>query len=302
MELLQLKYFQMVARMEHMTRAARELGIAQPALSQTIARLEEELGVPLFDRPGRSIRLNHFGRSYLQHVERIFEQLAQGKRDLSALAQGEQGTIALVMSASTHLLPDLLSAFHKDHPAIQFQLLQHQVKTVTNMLQQLTSGACDLCISSPPLQQPGISSVTLLTEDILLAFPSRHPLASRAQVHLQEVADESFISLKPGHHLRELTDSFCQQAGFRPKIAFESDEPSTIRGLIRAEQGIAFVPAISWHGSVGQAIAQVKVSEPQCQRTLGLSWLTDRNLSQATRQFRQFVIDYYAHLSSVHLP
>jgi DNA-binding transcriptional LysR family regulator len=296
-ELLQLKYFQTVARLEHMTRAAEELGIAQPALSQTIARLEEELGVPLFDRPGRNIRLNHFGRAYIQRVERIFEELAQGRRELNDLAEGRQGQIELALSAATHLLPDLLSAFRKDHPAIHFQLSQHQDTTVTNMVLQLTRGVYDFWISSPPLQQPGISSVALLTEDILLAFPSTHPLARRPQIRLHEVAEEPFISLKSGQSLRQLTDSFCQQAGFRPRIVFESDEPSTIRGLIRAEQGIAFVPAISWRGSVGPAVMHVTVSEPKCQRTIGLAWLTGRHLSMAAQQFRQFVIDYFARLS-----
>jgi DNA-binding transcriptional LysR family regulator len=136
-----------------------------------------------------------------------------------------------------------------------------------------------------------------LTEEILLAFPSTHPLARRSQIRLQEVAQEAFISLTSGQSLRQLTDSFCQQAGFRPRIVFESDEPSTIRGLIRAEQGIAFVPAISWRGSVGPAVMHVTVSEPKCQRTIGLSWLTDRHLSMAAQHFRQFVIEYFAHIA-----
>lgn len=298
MELLQLRYFQTVARFEHMTRASEELGIAQPALSHTIARLEKELGVPLFDRVGRHIHLNHFGRAYLQRVERIFEELVQGERELNDLAEGRQGEIELGMSVATHLLPDLLSAFLKDHPTIHFQLSQHEVKTVANIALQLTKGTCDLYISSPLLQQPGVTSVTLLTEDIVLAVPSMHPFAERSHVHLQEVANEAFVSLKPGHSLRELTDSFCQQMGFRPKILFESDEPSTIRGLIKAGQGIAFVPAISWRGSVGSAVSHVPISEPKCQRTIGLSWSTDRSLSLAARHFRQFVVDYFACLQS----
>lgn len=297
MELLQLKYFLTVARLEHMTGAAEELGITQPPLSQTIARLEEELGVPLFDRLGRKIRLNHFGRAYVQRVERIFEELEQGRRDLSDLADGRQGQVGLAMCAATHLLPDLLSAFRKDHSGVLFLLSGHQTHTVTSLVQQLVRGTCDLCISSPPIQQPGITSVSLLTEDIWLAFPSGHPLARRPQLRLQEVAEEAFIIMQPGNGWRELTDSFCHQAGFRPKIAFESDDPSTIRGLIRAEQGIAFAPAISWNGLVDPAVIQLPISEPTCQRTIGLSWLTDRRLSMAALQFRQFVIEYFARLS-----
>ncbi|GHO56336.1 LysR family transcriptional regulator [Ktedonobacter robiniae] len=297
MELLQLKYFLTVARLEHMTRAADELGIAQPPLSQTIARLEEELGVPLFDRLGRNIRLNHFGRAYVQRVERIFEELEQGRRDLNDLADGRQGQIGLAMYAATHLLPDLLSAFRKDHPGVHFLLSGHQTNTVTSLAQHLARGTCDLCISSPPIQQPDITSVSLLTEDIWLAFPSGHPLAQRSQLRLQEVAQEAFIIMQPGNGWRELTDSFCQQAGFRPRIVFESDDPSTIRGLLRAEQGIAFAPAISWQGLVDPAVILMPISEPTCQRTIGLSWLTDHRLSMATLQFRQFAIDYFARLS-----
>ena len=294
MELLQLKYFQVVARLEHMTRAAEELGIAQPALSQTIGRLETELGVHLFERVGRGIRLNQAGKAYAQRVERIFLELAQGQRELADLADGTRGQVELALSVATHLLPDLLSAFRHAHPTIGFRLSQHEVTTIT---QQLSRGTCDLCITSPPLQQAGITSITLLTEDIHLAVPTWHPLARRTQILLREVAEEAFICLKPEHSLRQLTDSFCQQAGFRPQIVFESDEPSIIRGLIRAGLGIAFVPALSWRGSVGPAVVEIPIEEPRCQRTIGLSWLAERSLSRAAQQFREFAVRYFAHLA-----
>ena len=294
MELLQLKYFQMVARLEHMTRAAEELGVAQPALSQTIARLETELGVPLFERVGRGIRLNQFGKAYAQRVERIFLEIEQGQRELAQIADGTQGQIELALSVATHLLPDLLSAFRQRHPAIRFRLLQHEVTTMT---QQLSRGRVDLCITSPPLQQSGIASIPLLTEEIRLAVPNWHPLAQRSRIRLEEVAEEAFICLKPEHSLRQLTESFCQQAGFRPQVAFESDEPSTIRGLIRAGLGIAFIPVVSWRGAVGaSAVVEIPVEEPLCQRTIGLSWLAERSPSRAAQQFHEFAVHYFAQL------
>lgn len=295
MELLQLKYFQTVARLEHMTRAAEELGIAQPALSQTIARLETELGFPLFERAGRGLRLNEFGKAYARRVERIFLELAQGQRELAALADGTQGQIELALSVATHLLPDLLSAFGHAHPAIRFRLSQHEG---TPMAQGLRRGTADLCITSPPLQHADIASIPLLTEDIRLAVPNWHPLAQRTEIRLQEVADEAFICLKPEHSLRQLTDSFCQQAGFRPQIVFESDEPAIIRGLIKARLGIAFVPALSWRGSVGPMVVELPIVEPLCQRTIGLSWLAERVLSQAAQQFRAFAAQYFEHLAT----
>src|SRR5947209_9180293 len=122
MELLQLKYFQTVARLEHMTRAAEVLGIAQPALSQTIARLEEELGTPLFDRLGRRIYLNAYGRAYLQRVERIFAELEQGQRELADLTGGKQGQVELALSAATHLVHDLLFDISQHHPHISLHI------------------------------------------------------------------------------------------------------------------------------------------------------------------------------------
>jgi DNA-binding transcriptional LysR family regulator len=163
------------------------------------------------------------------------------------------------------------------------------------MAQQLGKGDYDLCITSPPLQQTGVASVSLLTEDIYLAVPAWHRLAQRSSIRLQEVAEEPFIGLKPEYSLRRLTDGFCQQAGFRPQIAFESDEPSTIRGLIRAGLGIAFVPALSWRGAVEPTVVvEIPIAEPRCQRTIGLSWRSGRPLSRAAEEFREFAIRYFA--------
>lgn len=94
MELLQLHYFQTVARMEHMTKAAKELRIAQPALSKTIARLEEDLGVPLFDRQSRQIKLNSFGKAFLKSVDTALSALEEGRREVSDLAGMERGASA----------------------------------------------------------------------------------------------------------------------------------------------------------------------------------------------------------------
>ncbi len=280
MELLQLKYFLMVARIEHMTRAAEELGVAQPALSQTIARLETELGVVLFERVGRGIRLNQFGKAYAVRVERIFLELEQGRRELARIADGSQGQVDLAIGVATHMLPDLLGAFRRDHPGVRFRLSQHEV---TTMARQLSRGSYDLCLTSPPLVQEGLESVNLLTEDIRLAVPTGHVLARREHIRLQEVAEEAFVCLKPEHSLR----------GFRPQVVFESDEPSTIRGLIRAGLGIAFVPALSWRGSVGSAVVEVPIEEPLCQRTIGLSWQAGRALGRATEEFREFAVRYF---------
>jgi DNA-binding transcriptional LysR family regulator len=297
MDLLQLKYFQTVARLEHMTRAAKTLSIAQPSLSKMIAHLEEELGVPLFDRQGRQIRLNQYGKAFLTQVEKAFQALDEGKRQLKDMVGLERGHIAL-STVSAPLLTDLLSTFYPQHPHISFRLFQ---QSTTTMLDQLERGEIDFCLASPPITQPDIGWISLVTEEIFLIVPLQHHLAGHESIELREAANEPFISLKPGYGLRDLTDQYCQQAGFTPCIVFEGDEPAAIRGLVRAGLGIAFTAEFSWRSVINDAelaVRRLRISEPLCQRTIGLAWSKERYLSLAAHQFRQFVIDYFAQQQS----
>jgi DNA-binding transcriptional LysR family regulator len=297
MDLLQLKYFRTVARLEHMTRAAKTLSIAQPSLSKMIAHLEEELGVPLFDRQGRQIRLNQYGKAFLTQVEKALQALDEGKRQLKDMVGLERGHIAL-STVSAPLLTDLLSTFYPQHPHISFRLFQ---QSTTTMLDQLERGEIDFCLASPPITQPDIGWISLVTEEIFLIVPLQHHLAGHESIELREAANEPFISLKPGYGLRDLTDQYCQQAGFTPCIVFEGDEPAAIRGLVRAGLGIAFTAEFSWRSVINDAelaVRRLRISEPRCQRTIGLAWSKERYLSLAARQFRQFVIDYFAQQQS----
>lgn len=303
MDLLQLRYFQTVARHEHMTRAAAELTIAQPSLSKMIANLEKELGVPLFDRHGRQIRLNKFGQIFLQRVERAFFELDEGKRQLQDMAGLEHGSIA-IGTANVSLLAEILSVFCARYPAISFRLFQQPNLA---MIEQLEHGEIDICLAPPPVERAGIRWISLMTEEIFLIVPNNHRLAGRDSIDLSEVADDAFVSVKPGYGLRDITDQYCQQAGFTPKIIFEGDEPAAIRGLVRAGLGITFVPAVGWQNFIQQpdpSFSILRIAKPICQSTIGLAWSEERYLSQAARQFRQFIIDYFAYNRETltHLP
>jgi DNA-binding transcriptional LysR family regulator len=198
--------------------------------------------------------------------------------------------------ASTQPLPELLSGFLARYPRVRFRLFQQQ--SLSTVVQQLERGEIDLCISSPPIEQPGITWVPLLTEEIFLLVPPGHRLAGRGSIRLIEAVDEPFISLKPGHGLRDLMDELCKQAGFVPTIAFEGDESATVRGLVTAGLGVTFVAGKSWQILPEQSFVLLRIEEPVCQRTIGLAWLEDRYLSEATRRFQQFVIEYFSTLGS----
>jgi DNA-binding transcriptional LysR family regulator len=294
MEFLQLKYFQTVARLEHMTKAAEELRIAQPSLSKTIARLEEDLGVPLFDRQGRKIQLNAFGKVFLKRVERAFHELSEGKREIKDLAGLSQETITLAVSIP-RILPDLLGSFLNQYPHVRFQQF---LESTSSMKRQLEDAEIEFCISSVPIEGPEIVWEPLMTEEIFLIVPPGHRLAERDSIHLHEVKDESFISMNTGYGFRNLTDEFCREAGFIPHIAFEGDEPGVIGELVRQGLGIAFVPALTSLRNSDTLSKRLRIIEPRCQRTIGLGWSKRRYLSSTAQQFRQFVIEYFSNISS----
>ncbi|MEH7544413.1 MULTISPECIES: LysR family transcriptional regulator [Bacillaceae] len=293
MELLQLQYFQTVARLEHMTRAAEELQIAQPSLSKTIARLEEDLGVSLFDRKNRQLKLNHYGRLFLERVNRVFLELNEGKREIEDELERGQTQITLAVSIPK-VLPELLSSFLKEFPDIKFQQVLESTSSMKSLLEK---AEIDFCISSVEIVGSDIVWEPLMTEQIYLVVPPEHPLAKRDKIYLNEVKDEPFISMNTGFGFRNLTDEFCHEAGFVPNIAFEGDEPGVIGDLVRQGLGVAFIPEISWLGNSKPFPNKLEIIEPHCQRTIGLGWSKRRYLSNPGQHFRQYVLDYFSKIN-----
>ena len=285
MDLQQLQYFQAVARTEHVTQAAEELGITQPALSRALARLERDLGVSLFDHRGRSVRLNRHGNAYLRHVERALAALEEGRRELADLSDRESGVIAFgfAHALGTRIVPDLIASFRAEHPRARFQLVQNASHIILN---ELEAGGVDLALVSPvPATSERIESLELATEELFLVVPHDHRFAKRRSVRLAELRDDTFVCLRTGFGLRTLTDEFCLRAGFVPKIAFEGEEIATLRAIVAAGLGVAIIPATAETGP-----PEIRISDPVCRRSIGLLWEPARYQPELTQQFRHHVI------------
>lgn len=292
MELLQLRYFQTIARLEHMTNAAKELHVSQPALSKTLHTLETELGVLLFDRKGRVLKLNEYGRAFLAHVDIALENLSAGKQTLADMTSQTYGTIRLAILAASTTIPALLTAFRAEHPFINFDLVQHYQNN-------LAPHDFDLCITSLPYVSNNMVQIPLLSEEIFLGVPSTHPFATRKSIQLYEASRENFISLKKGTVLRQLSDSFCNAAGFDPIIIFESDDPATVRGLIQANLGLAFIPEISWGRQTSPAVTMLHIDAPICRRVLGIVYKKGSYLSKSAQLFVEFTFNYFGKLDDI---
>ncbi|MFF2090849.1 LysR family transcriptional regulator [Paenibacillus sp. NPDC058174] len=291
MELLQLQYFLAVARLEHVTEAARSLHVTQSSLSKTIQRLEEDLGVPLFDRIGRKLRLNTYGSSFLRRTERALFELEQGKQELSDLSGAEHGTLELAVTAAS-TLPSILREFRRKRPHIQFHV---QMLTTQEMVTLLHRGEVDFCLSSPAVQGEDIECQIVFNDPVMVAVPAGHRLAERNSVSLSQLKEEAFVGVKRGYGTRDLVDKVCESAGFVPRYVYEGDEPARLSTLVEAEIGIAFIPSTARNPR--EQINYLQVEDYALVREIALLSHKNRYISRAALEFREVVMEYFAALS-----
>jgi DNA-binding transcriptional LysR family regulator len=290
-----LRQFVAVAREEHMTRAAELLGVPQPTLSRSIARLEAELGVPLFARPGRSIRLTRHGRDLLESSERALLALSVSLERLAGEADPSRGRVALgfLHTLGGEIVPRLMRDFRASYPAVRFALVQDGSQ---RLLARLRDGEIDLCLTAPLPAGPDVLARGLAEQRIDLFVPAGHRLAGqRGGIRLAEAADQDFIVMEPGYGLRAITDAMCREAGFEPRIAFEGEEADTARGLVGAGLGVSLLPATA-SSLADPSVVPVRITTPRAARTVGIAWLADRPLTAPAAAFRDFALTYAGRL------
>jgi len=290
-ELLQLQYFRTVAKWEHMTRAAQELRIAQPALSKTIARLEEHVGVPLFDRQGGRIRLNAFGNIFLNKVDAALALLEEAKKEVNERAGLEHGIIHLATSTLTRL-SEPLSLFLSNHPNIKMQITQASTEEIAEFIE---TGEIDIGFTAMPVDKAGISQAIVLKEELFLVVPRKHRFAALGAVRLSDAVDEPFIGYKEGFVFQKMNEQLFRQAGILPKFVCQVDEPSAILSLVRAGLGVALFGCKYDEES---ELAFVPIEYPVCRRDYRLVWSEKRYLSLAARKFIDFIIQHLSEDSS----
>jgi len=281
-----LAQFAAVARLEHVTRAAAELGMPQPTLSRAVARLEQELGVSLLAREGRTVRLTRAGRIFLAAVERALSEVERGAEAARAEADPTGGRVAFgfLHTMGSEAVPMLLRGFRAGHPRVRFQLVQDYTDS---MLQRLREGELDLCLVSPRPEGPELTARRLGEQRLRLVVPADHRLAGRQRVRLRDVAGDAFVTLEPGYGLRRITDALCAEAGFTPRISFEGEESETLRGLVAAGLGVAVLPPAT---VARPDVAELQLSSPGARREIALAWVTGRPLTPPAEAFRGYVL------------
>jgi DNA-binding transcriptional LysR family regulator len=284
-----LRVFLAVVANEQVTAAADDLHMPQPTVTRAVARLERELGVRLFDRPGRRIRLNVYGRVLTGYAQRAVAQLDAAQAEIAGMLDRHGGPVRVgfLPSLGTWLVPDLIRAFRVFEPDARFVLRQATSDLIPQLLDE---NEVDLLFTSqrPDLSEP-VGWRPLVEERLELAVPPDHRLAQRKRVHLSEVSQDPFVVLGADSGLRQISDQLCLEAGFRPVIAFESGELATVRALVMAGLGVAILPAVR-HPSESGSARQIKIAELSARWPLGMAWCSTRQLPGASDAFRRWVL------------
>lgn len=290
MEWQQMEYFRVVARLQHITNAAEVLSISQPALSRSMAKLEEELGVPLFERQGRTIKLNHYGQLFLERADRIMKEFQEVKQEIQDLLDPDYGEISLgfMPTLGTYLIPNLVRSFQDEYPNVKFRFKQNGNDS---LLKQLESGEIDFCLVSSIQDNKQIHWTELWKEELFLIVPSGHHLAHYESVTLQEIADETFVLLEKGNGIRGITDRLFRESGISPEITFEGEEVHTVVAFVAAGLGVTLIP--DFKGIDWSRLSRIRIRSENCERVIGLASVEGRYISPAAKRFRQFIKEYF---------
>lgn len=283
MELLQLRYFQTVAQMESISRAAKYHNIPQPSMSQTIQKLEHELGdVKLFDRRNGHIFLNARGRHFLGYVDRALSELDNGVREIPCTQELISGPIRIKILDNHRFILTSIPRFAKQYPDVSF-LTSHGFS-------EDRDSEYDLCVSSKTGYRNMLHAEPLIREEIVLAVHEKHPFASMKSARLEDLRNEKIISMPAETALHAIISEGCRNCGFTPNIPIICDDPYFIRKYVSENMGVAPAPSVSWKGRFRENTVLVPFTEP-LYVTSFLLWDDRRYMPPAVLAFRDFLLE-----------
>lgn len=296
MELRQIEYFIEVAKREHMTEAALALHVAQSAVSRQIYNLEEELGVPLFYREGRKIKLTPVGNTFLTHMQKALDMIERAKREMAESMDPEKGTIRIGFPSSlaSYILPKVISDFREVYPEAKFTLKQGSYRY---LIDSVIKGHINMALIGPlPPNEKKIHGETLFIERLVALLSTSHPLAKKKTLQLHNLQGDPFILYPKGYVLREIVMKACKAHGFDPEVAFEGKDTDAIKGLVAAGLGVTLIPEISLIDSLPRFTVKLPLEDPSVTRAVGVIIPAERELMPTEKLFYEFLKETFAKL------
>ncbi|MFK8260129.1 LysR family transcriptional regulator [Erwinia sp. AnSW2-5] len=293
MNLKQLYYFKRLAEKEHYTAAASSLFITQPSLSHAISELEKELGVTLFAKQGRNIRITEEGTLFLPYVEKAIAELENGRAALQRLNGNQQETVnlAYIYTMGERVVPQLIERFSQqpEQPPADFCFFQG---TSSAIVQELKADKFDLAICSHLPHESEIEFTPIISQELVLVTSRHHPLAQREAmtIDLHEAMAWPFVFFSEKSGLRPFIDRIFSQKNLTPKIACYVEEDTAMVGLVSINYGIAIMPRITTLDY--SDVKVMSITDPGETRYIYLATRKDRQLSPVAKAFKQFIIQH----------
>lgn len=293
MELRQLKYFIEVAEREHMSEAAEYLDVAQSAVSRQITNLEKELGVQLFERKGRNVKLLPIGKIFLTHTKEAMKAIEYAKIQVDEYINPDQGTITIgfTTSLASSLLPELLFEFKTSFPNINFQLRQGNYQFLIDAIKERE---LNLAFIGPVItDDPFINGHTLFHEKVYLLTHQQHRLAQRKSIYLTELKDEDFVLFPKGYIFEKLVTDTCYSIGFEPNVTTVGKDLDAVKGMVAAGIGITLLPESAIGEFLPKFTVKIPISSPDLRRSVGIITSKHRKLAPSEQVFFDFTTNYF---------
>jgi DNA-binding transcriptional LysR family regulator len=294
MELRQLRYLVALAEELNFTRAAANEHVAQPALSQQIRRLEDEVGLALVERTTRQVALTTAGEILVARARRVLAEVDAAGTELQALRGMDTGHITIgamhTMGPVDLSLP--LALFHDRHPGVGLTVRENSSEEMAEMLRVDEVDLAFLSVTER-VESHGLGLHQLVSEELVVLLPLDHPLNGRREVRMAELAEEQFISFRIGARLRELLFAAGREAGFEPRVTLESNESQRIRRLVARGFGVSILPR-SDAERPGAEVAVSRLVQPSLRRDITLAWREGRRLPPAVAAFLDLARETFA--------
>ena len=287
MDLRQLKVFVEIARRRSFTRAAEWLHIAQPAVSISIRKLEEELDLTLFNRQEKRVTLTAEGENLLRHAERILDNLAAAETEMAELRGLSHGEVRIGIPPmmSSYYFPRIIREFRDRYPHLKLSVAGEGAASIQR---QILKGEIDMGVIAGQKLQEGLQSRHFLREEIVACVPLDHPLAGQPSLTLAEFLREPLILFKEGYYMRELMDELLADDSRQPQVVFETNLFSLVRSLIKLKLGISTFLRMVVSGD--DELAAISF-DPPLHLDLLIAWKAERYLSRANRAFIDFLLE-----------
>ncbi|MBQ3778401.1 LysR family transcriptional regulator [Fibrobacter sp. UWB13] len=286
MELTQLKYFLEVARTEHVTQSAKNLCIVQPALTQAIHKLEDELGVSLFKNSGRNIKLTDSGKFFYEKLQPLYENMMALPALLKEMSDKQNNNVKLNVLAASTLITSAVIEYKRSNSDIDVDIVQNEETSVF-----------DICVRTyanyrPELDNTESDETFVHSEKIYLAVPNTAQYKKLDSISLFDLKDEKFIRLYGSKQYRQICNELCDSIGFHTNVTFESDNAAVVKEAVAAGIGVGFWPELSWGKMDHKRVRLLEITDTDFKRDIVVSLRRNKQDNSKTEQFYNFLTKY----------